>query len=231
MDLNWLDIVAIIWFLLCWTGYGYYAKRQSFKVHCLANIMHSYRKEWALQILNREVRTSDIIAIGSLEKTTSFFASSSLVIIAALFTALGAASEAITFLQALPFTQEISYLKWEVMLSGLILIFIYAFFKSSWSLRQYNFSVAMISALPAQNLSMSDKEKSRLTIPISRLLSAAAYHFNCGLRAYYYSLAVFGWLIGNWFFIITTTLITFELYRREFKSRALKNLMPDQVKK
>ncbi len=229
MNINWLSIISIVWFIFCWVGYGIYAKRRSHKVDCLASIMHSYRKEWAMQIINRENRTEDVLTIGALERTTSFFASSSLIILAALFTALGAAEKTMSLLESIAFTKTLSYLEWEIMIVGLIITFIYAFFKMSWSMRQYSFCVTMVSALPPTNMDVSFNKKNQLISPLAKTLSGAAYHFNCGLRAYYFSLAIFAWLISPWLFITATSLTVLELHRREFRSSALKNMLPEET--
>jgi len=138
---------------------------------------------------------------------------------------LAAADEAVTFLTSLPIHHEVSLVKLELILCGLVLIFIYAFFKTSWSLRQYNFAIAMINALPSSKVELEEEEKVRITTPVAKMLSAAGYHFNCALRSYYFSLAIFSWFISPWLFIIFSTIVALELHRREFRSRVLDHMM------
>jgi uncharacterized membrane protein len=219
------EIFAIVWFLFCWAGYSYYSKWRSNKVDCLASIMHAHRKEWALQIVRRDNRIPDVSSIGTLEHTATFFASSSLIILAALAAALGAIDEAFDLFQNLSFGRDVTILQWEVFIICLMIIYVYAFFKISWSLRQYGFVVAMIGALPDSSVGIDKADKRKLAFPIAKTLSSAAYHFNAGLRCYYFSLAALTWLISWWALFISAFLVVYELHRREFRSRLLKNLL------
>ena len=51
------------------------------------------------------------------------------------------------------------------------------------------------------------------------LVANAARHFNYGMRAYYFGLAAFTWLVHTYLFIAATTLVLWVLYRREFFSQ------------
>jgi len=53
----------------------------------------------------------------------------------------------------------------------------------------------------------------------------AIYHFNLGLRAYYFSLALLAWFLDPIVFIFSSTWVVAVLYRREFKSRTLDALL------
>lgn len=168
---------------------------------------------------------ADVSSVGTLERTASFFASSSLFILAALAAALGATDETFRLAENLSFGRTLTVSQWELFMICLMAIYIYAFFKISWALRQYGFVVALIGALPDSSIDIDSAEKKRLSFPIAKTLSSAAYHFNGGLRSYYLSLAALTWFISPWALILSTTLVIFELHRREFRSRLLKNLL------
>jgi uncharacterized membrane protein len=53
----------------------------------------------------------------------------------------------------------------------------------------------------------------------------AIYHFNLGLRACYFSLALVTWFVHPVVFIVCTAWVVAVLYRREFYSRTLKTLL------
>ncbi|TVQ73023.1 MAG: DUF599 domain-containing protein, partial [Oceanospirillales bacterium] len=42
---NWLNLLALIWFLVCFNGYMYYARVKSYTTPCLASVLHIYRTE------------------------------------------------------------------------------------------------------------------------------------------------------------------------------------------
>ena len=92
---NWLNLTALIWFLFCFNGYMYYAKKHSYDQPCLASLLHNYRHQWMLRMLTREMRIADNAAIANLEKSVAFFASTTMLILAGLMTILGSTAKAI----------------------------------------------------------------------------------------------------------------------------------------
>jgi uncharacterized membrane protein len=58
-----------------------------------------------------------------------------------------------------------------------------------------------------------------------RLVGNAAKHFNMGLRGYYFGLAALSWFVNGYTFILVTSWVIIVLYRREFRSHALKFLI------
>src|SRR5690606_41250626 len=53
----------------------------------------------------------------------------------------------------------------------------------------------------------------------------AAHSFNLGLRSYYFALAMLSWFINPWVFMAITAGVVYVLYRREFKSEVLGELV------
>ncbi len=221
-----IDGLALGWFLACWMGYTRYAKRRSATDVCLASVMHMYRREWMMQMMYRDNRMSDMSAISTLERNVSFFASSALIILAGVLTLLGYVDRAITLFADLPLAGDQSRLQWEAKIFLLIVIFVYAFFKFTWSLRQVGFAAVLIGAAPDPHRDEISKEEVRQTSErAARVVSMAAHHFNFGIRSYYFALAVLAWLVSPWLFIAATALVVYVLYRREFRSSALSTLM------
>ncbi|MFQ3188639.1 MAG: putative membrane protein, partial [Gammaproteobacteria bacterium] len=48
-----------------------------------------------------------------------------------------------------------------------------------------------------------------------------AQHFNQGLRANFFALALLGWWLNTWFFIASIAIVLWVIYRREFRSQSL----------
>jgi uncharacterized membrane protein len=215
----------------------HYSKKCSYGQPCLASLLHKYRHEWMLRMLTREMRIADNAAIANLEKSVAFFASTTMLILAGLMTILGSTEKAIGLMEDFPFSIPASRTEWEVKIVALIIVFVYAFFKFTWSLRQYGFVTIMVGAAPVESESETENsldqtlnnKREALAKRIASMTSMAANNFNVGLRTYYYSIAILTWFINPWFFMVSTAGIVLILYRREFKSSTLKILMMDEL--
>ncbi len=226
IESNWLNLLALAWFLLCFKGYMSYARYKSYTTACLASVMHLYRAEWMKAVLGREVRIADNAAIANLERGVAFLASTTILVLAGLLTVLTQTDKAINLVEDLPFVVVASKQEWEFKLLVLLVIFVYAFFKFTWSFRQYGFLSVMIGAAPTPSQQVLDEAAmSAHATRMARMASIAAHNFNIGLRSYYFSLAVLGWLINPWLFMVLSAGVVYVLYRREFASSTLKTLM------
>ncbi|AJE15051.1 MULTISPECIES: DUF599 domain-containing protein [Stutzerimonas] len=217
------DVAAVIWFVVCWVGYTRYASWRGRDTACLASVLHLYRQDWMQRLLQRDNRIADANVIGNLERNASFFASSTLIILAGILTALGASDRAVSLLADLPLAQPVSRGLSEIKLLGLAVVFVYAFFTFSWCMRQYNFGAVLVASAPmAGERNVNDLERKAFAERAARVLSMAANQFNFGLRAYYFGMATLAWFINPWFFMAVTTGVVLVLYRREFHSDVLK---------
>lgn len=224
LNSNWLNLLALSWFLLCFKGYNTYSRRRAKDTHCLASVMHSYRLEWMTRMLHREVRIADTAAIGNLERSVSFFASSTMLVLAGLMTVLGSTDKAIDIVGDIPFAMHATKAEWELKVLVLLGLFVYAFLKFTWSLRQYGFTSVMISGSP-QPHDASETEMTAYATRLANMSSMAANNFNLGLRTYYFSLSVLAWFVNPWFFIAMASGVVLILYRREFNSSTLRQLV------
>ncbi len=221
-----IDVLALAWFLACWIGYTRFAKRRSASEVCLASVMHMYRREWMREMMHRDNRVADMSAISTLERNVTFFASSALIILAGVLTLFGYIDRAILLFEDLPLSSPQTRLQWEAKVALLIVIFVYAFFKFTWSLRQVGFAAVLIGAAPnAHAEDVGDVEVRQMAERAARVVSMAAHHFNFGIRSYYFALAVLAWMVNPWLFVAATALVVFVLYRREFHSSVLSTLM------
>ncbi len=176
-------------------------------------------------LLQRENRIADTAIIANLERNVSFFASTSILVLAGLLTLLSAPAGGMLVLSDLPFTEVTSRQLWESKVLVMIVVFVYAFFTFTWSLRVYNFASVLMGSAPLHDEELAGVERSAYSQRLANVLSIAAAHFNYGLRAYYFGLAALAWVVSPLFFIGATTLVVFILYYREFHSRVLKEMM------
>lgn len=214
-----LDWVSLGVFLICWFGYTEFARIKQSKQPTIANQLAANRKEWIEQMLQRDVRISDVTSLGILQRNVTFFASTTMFIIAGLLTVLGSTDKAIQLLSALPWIDIDSRAVWEVKVLLLVIIFAYAFFKFTWALRQYNFSIVLFGSAP--NASADEDDKALFVKHTNWLLTRATHSFNYGLRAYTFAIASLAWFINSWVFMACSILVVAVLYRREFKSSTL----------
>jgi uncharacterized membrane protein len=223
-------LLAAFWFVLCWGGYTRYAHFKGDSTPCLASVLHLYREDWMRRMLMRDNRIADANVIGNLERNASFFASSTLIILAGVLTVLGASDRALSLLADLPFVQATSRGMSEVKLLCLAVVFVYAFFTFSWCMRQYNFAAILVGSAPmVGERHVTEQERKAFSERTARVISMAANQFNYGLRAYYFGMATLAWFINPWFFMLVTAGVVIVLYRREFHSDVLEVMVYTQT--
>tara|TARA_E500000331_G_scaffold339829_1_gene370495 strand:- start:563 stop:1033 length:471 start_codon:yes stop_codon:yes gene_type:complete len=124
----------------------------------------------------------------SLGRSASFFASTSILVLAGLIAVLGATDKAIKLLHDFPFSISASWELWEVKLLTLIAVFIYAFFKFGWAMRQLNYCSIMLGSIgSSDNVTGNDRERAKNVANVTTIASA---HTNRGSRAYSFGLAL-----------------------------------------
>lgn len=217
-----LDIVALVFFIATWMGYSKFAEQQYDKVPNLMYIMDQMRLRWMQKILTRHNRIADASLIGNLLRSISFFANTSIFILIGLITVLGYSESAIDMINAIPFAVTASIFAWEMKIFTLIIIFIYAFFKFTWSLRQYNYCCILAGAAPMPD--ETPEEHEAYANRAGRVIMNAGKHFNMGMRAYYFGLAAISWFLHPVLFMAVTALVIAITYRREFRSHTMIDL-------
>jgi len=216
-----LDLSALLWFVVCWTSYIVYTKRRNLKSQRgLLAAMNRVREQWADAILERENRIVDSQVINGLVRKASFFASTTLLILASTVALLGMSDQVNQLFREIPYAQQTTLALWELKCGVLALTFIYAFFKFSWAIRQHSLCAILVAALPLPE-QVADRDGVKKARRLARLSNLAARHFNDGIRAYYFALAELSWFFHPWAFILATVWVILVLYRREFHSRAL----------
>lgn len=215
------DFLALCWFLLCWFGYNTIIDSFLRGSRGLSARMHLYRVQWMMTALQRENRVVETNIIQTYQYSISFFASTSILIIAGLMAMLSSASTALEIIQQIPFSVMSPKAIWYGKNFLLMYLFIYAFFKLTWAIRQLNYSTIMIGALPL----IKDPAKINEYLPSARrtatIVTMAVKDMNRGIRAYYFAIAVLGWFFNPFFFIVATAWVMIVLYRREYKSHVL----------
>ncbi len=142
------DWAALAWCLAAWVGYAWYSARARRSGATLLATTNKWRIRWMLQATSRDPRVLDGIIVQSLSSSPSFFASATLIIIGGLLALLGTTDKAAEFVREIPFAARTSMLVFELKVLALMAIFVFAFFRFTWSMRQYTFSALVLGAMP-----------------------------------------------------------------------------------
>ena len=137
LPLPWLDMLALTWFALWWAGYVWYTDYHRVEQPSLRRETDRFVREWMARMVERDNRMVDVNVMRNLTRSSQFFASTTMLILGALVELMGYAEKAAGVLAELPFAQQVSERLWELKILLLVLIFVYAFFKFSWSIRQF----------------------------------------------------------------------------------------------
>ena len=215
------DLAAFAWFVGAWIVYSIVIEKTAKGRSSLNALMNAYRDEWMERLLARDMRMVDAQVTAALQNGTAFFASTSLIAIGGALTLLRSSEEILTVISLLPYGATPSRGLWDLKMMGLIIIFVYAFFKFAWSYRLFNYFAIMVGAAPPP------EEKDTPTAQAfahraARLCADAGRHFNRGQRAFFFALGYLGWFLGPVPFALSTSGILIVMWQRQFASDARK---------
>lgn len=220
-----LDLFALSWFVLCWLAYSFWENKKP----GLAHDVNLRREQWAQNMLLRDNRILDIQAITALIRNVTFFASTSILILAGLVAVLGAYEDVAKMFAYLPFAQDINPETMALKTFTLMAIFVFAFFKFGWSIKQHSISAVILAAIP--NPEDANTPEVRMdALRMARLSGLGAKHFNDGIRGFYFALAALSWFINAWVLMVAVVWVVVVLYRREYHSHAHYLLACESIK-
>src|SRR5688572_13311760 len=167
-DFQIADWLALAFLVVTWHVYGWSADslpaagaKLDGPPRNLNHAMHRIRKQWMKQMVRREERVIDVILTGHTVNSLAFFASTSMIVIAGLVGTLGGSGTAFRVLESLSFAEATTEFVFQMKVVGLIGMFVIAFYKFTWALRQYNFLCALIGAAPSHESHPTDAEVDR----------------------------------------------------------------------
>lgn len=219
--LAWSDYAAVAFFFAAWAGYAVFARRRSVMQPSVLDATNRERTRWMLQTTWRENRVIDGVVVQNLSSSPSFFASTTILIIGGLLAVLSSTERASEIVREIPFAVRSSVLVFDLKVVLLLAIFVYAFFRFTWSLRQYTMGALLVAAAPEHTQFTTDAQRQSFADRAGRVMGLAAEAFNDGLRGYYLSFAAVGWFFSPWAMVAATGAVIVILYRREFRSEVL----------
>lgn len=220
--LSLADWLALAWFVAIWVGYAWYSHRAGLGGATLLATTNKWRLRWMLQATSRDPRVLDGIIVQSLSTSPSFFASATLIIIGGLLALLGTTEKAAEFVREIPFAVRTTMLVFELKVLTLMAIFVFAFFRFTWSMRQYTFAALVLGSMPSpEDFAQGRFDREQVAARAGKLVGMAADTFNDGIRAYYFSFAALAWFFSPLAFAVAAAVVTAVLYAREFNSHVL----------
>lgn len=180
----------------------------------LSTIMNMQRRRWVANATRRE-NPFDAILSGNIMGSVSFLASTSVLLVLAVFAVFGQLPALMEALDSLSLERTYSVLDVQIHLGVMLTMFVLAFFAFTLSLRQFNHFCIMLGALDHDRVT-SDEEIEA----IARMNALGAKNFNAGIRAYYFSIATVAWFVSEWLGIAVCLATVLVLAHREFFSSA-----------
>jgi len=216
-QIPFIDWIALAIFFGVWFTYTWFADHSRWSGKSLPSVMNFHHTRWMREVLQREIRVPDTIVMGNFVQSAVFFASTAILIIGGLVAALGASDRVLGAIAALPFVSPTPQGLWGLKVASAIAVYIYAFVKFIWAVRLANYSAILFSAAPFN----AGKFSEEYAVELGKMIGLFDLHFNHGLRANFFALAMLAWWINPYFFIASTGMVLYVLYRREFRSKSL----------
>lgn len=189
-------------------------------------LMAQYRREWMVQMVDREARIFDAQLLASLRQGTAFFASATLIAIGGALAMLGDLDRVMGIADDLTPGQE-PIIVWEIKIMVILVFLTNAFLKFVWSNRLFGYCAVIMASVPNDPADPAAPRRARKAAEIN---ITAARGFNRGLRAIYFALTSAAWLLGPVALIAATGFTCLMLLRREFASQSRVVLMqPDMT--
>lgn len=187
--LDWLGLAV---FFVCWLGYDPLLRLLAQQSGSLNTDMLTVRHAWMTAMTHREIRLVDSQLLGHSINSGSFFASSNLLLIAAVGGILFGGDQAIQGFAAVG-AQGVPVQLLEAKLGLVLICLARGLLDFIWSIRQMNYALALIGAAPEVD---SDADKAAFGQATAEVLNPALAAFSQGVRGYYFALAAAAWLFG-----------------------------------
>ena len=187
-----LDWGALALFLLCWLGYDPLLRILSRRFGALNQDMLAIRLAWMQAMTRREIKLLDSQLLGHSINSGSFFASSNLLLIAAVGGVLFGGDAALQSIAAVG-GEAVPVPLLEAKLALVVACLARGLLDFIWSIRQMNYALALIGA--SETLSEPDDLKA-FAEATAAVLNPALSAFSQGVRGYYFALAAGAWLFG-----------------------------------
>ncbi len=213
---GWPDFLALALMALAWFALGLRIESTRAAKPSVTVLMAEYRREWLRQFVTRVPRMYDASIINSLRQSTNWLASTTLLALGGLLALIGNTERLAGVAEDLALADPSSRsIETRLLLPALFLS--HGFLKFLWSNRLFGYSSILMSAVPNDPADPLAYPRARQAAEIN---IRAAYNFNRGLRATYFALGALAWLLGPWALIVSTAVVTWLIWSRDFASHS-----------
>jgi uncharacterized membrane protein len=186
------DWAVLALFFLCWLGYDPLLRTLARRSGALNEDMLTIRHAWMSAMTRREVRLLDSQLLGHSINSASFFASSNLLLIAAVGGILFGGETALKSFASVG-AEVVPTPLLEAKLALILACLSRGLLDFIWSIRQMNYTLALIGAAPEIN---GEAAHTAFGEAAAQVLNPALASFSQGVRGYYFALAAAAWLFG-----------------------------------
>ena len=194
------DGLALALFVLCWLAYGPLLALLARRSGSLNDDMLVVRRAWMMAMTHREVRIVDSQLMGHTINSAGFFASTNLLLIAAVAGILFGGDQALQGFASVG-AEDVPIRLLEAKLALVLVCLARGLLDFIWSIRQMNYALALIGAAPELH---TEADRVALGEAAGSLLNPALSAFSQGVRGYYFALAASAWLLGPAAFLAAT---------------------------
>lgn len=180
----------------------------------LSMLMNEQRFNWVTQAARRDTPLDGILS-GNIMSAVSFFASTTALLILALFTVIGQLPQFAPALATITFGFSYSVADLQVHNVAMLVLFVSSFLSFTLSLRQFNHFCILIGALDHARPAPPEEIRT-----IARINAKAAQSFNAGIRGYYFAIPMVAWFVSSWAALVVTVGTIAFLIHREYFSEA-----------
>lgn len=210
------DWIALVVFLIAWLLYSPLFAHGVAK-RGINHDMRIIRRSWMKEMVRRENRFMDANLMGHALNTASFFASTNLLIIAAVVGALAASDATWKTISGFTILDRTSQTVFDLKLALIVLTLVRGLLDFIWGIRQINYFLAVVGAAPP-----IDQVNDEYADAAASLLDPGMSSVNNGVRGYYFALAAGAWLFGPYAAIAATIGSVLLLLQRQLDSSASK---------
>src|SRR4051812_48734121 len=194
LDLSPLNVAALALFMAAWLFYqpllGLLSRRGGAAINTDLMVV---RNAWMQNMARRDGRFMDGQLLAQTLSSSSFFASSNLILIAATAGVLFGGQSSFRNVSSLVVVHTSSRLLFEAQLGLVLLTLARGLLDFIWGIRQLNYVLAAIGAIPEHG---DDESHHAYGDAAARLLNPALHSVNSGVRGYYFALAAASWVFG-----------------------------------
>lgn len=216
-----LDALAVALTFGLWALLGWMIESERLSRPSVTILMQEFRRDWMREMITRQPRIFDAAILSSLRQGTNFLASASMISLGGLLALIGNSERLLGVAEDLTLGGSPTLVvEVKLMVTGIFLL--YAFLKFVWSNRLFGYCAVLMAAVPNDP---GDPRSLPRAMQAAEVNIRAAFNFNRGLRALYFSLGSLAWLLGPLALICGAAIVSYMIWSRDFASHSRRILL------